>query len=155
MERNGVFVPEHQNDDAAVLLEQAQANSQALIVATVAFLGERGIPVEDWAAAIGKQFAKDWPDDDLFGPDEFLDAMLTNLTSFGARVVSADFASEQVSAVITNFPMAEVCEAYGVDPASVAKFHESAAVVARSQGLEWDWRLDGDRTRIVVRPSDD
>lgn len=154
MERGGSFEPEYQHDDAAALLEQLQANSQALIVATVGFLQERGIETEAWARSLGEQFAKDWPDEEAFRADEFLDAMLTNLRGFGASVVSADFSPDEASATIAGFPSVEVCDLYGVEMASVAGFHEAARVIAQSQRLSWDWNLDGDETRIVVKAVD-
>lgn len=144
------FQPEYEQDDAAVLLEQVQANSQALILATVAFLQERDIAVDAWARFIGARFARDWPEAETFGPDEFLDAMLTNLTGFGATVDDADFAPEEATATISGFPDPALCEAYGVEAAAAARFQEAARAIARSQGLTWDWTLDAEAATVTI-----
>lgn len=145
------YQPEYEQDDAAVLLEQVQANSQALILATVAFLQERDIAIDAWARFIGERFARDWPEAEKFGPDEFLDAMLTNLTGFGATVHDADFAPEEATATISGFPDPALCEAYGVEVTDAVKFQEAAGQIARTQGLSWDWTLDGDTATVTIK----
>lgn len=154
MAGDGAFEPEYQQDDAAALLEQVQANSQALIVATVAFMQTKDVPVAEWATFLGQQFAKDWPEDEPFGADEFLDAMLTNLQGFGARVISADFGPERSTATIADFPDNDLCASYGVDATPVAMFQEASAVIAAHQNLVWDWTWDSasGETNIVVTP---
>ena len=151
MDRVTEFQAEYQNDDAATLLQQVQANSQALILATMAFLRRNGVAVDDWARFLGEQFAKDWPEDGSFGADEFLDAMLTNLQGFGAMVISTEFAPDESTATISGFPSQALREAYGVDAGTAAVFQEAARQIARSQGLTWDWELDGETVTIAVR----
>ena len=80
----------HAEYSDAELLEQARDNAQALMLATVAFLEERGIPPEEWAAAIGETFARGWGDVRPWDAGEFLDAMLTNLRALGAEVETVD-----------------------------------------------------------------
>jgi hypothetical protein len=141
----------HAEYSAAELLEQAQSNAQALILATLAFLEERGIPPAEWATAIGEIFARGWGDPRPWDAGEFLDAMLTNLRALGAEVKQTDLGVDHAEASISGFPDSELCALFGVDPSHVALFHGAAAAIAARRGLRWTWELEPDGvTRFVV-----
>ena len=135
----------------AELLEQARGNAQALILATIVFLRERGIPPREWAAAIGKTFSGGWGAPRPWDAGEFLDAMLTNLRALGAEVVSTELGVDRAEAVTTGFPDEELCALFGVEPEQAALFHEAAGQIAAARGLRWRWELGEDGlTRYVV-----
>src|SRR5215208_4321785 len=94
----------HAEYSDAELLEQARGNAQALILATVAFLEERGIPAAEWAAAIGETFARGWGDPRPWDAGEFLDAMLTNLRALGAEVSEAELGVDRAKRPRPAFP---------------------------------------------------
>ena len=147
------FSIEHGHDEYsdAELLEQARSNAQAVILATMAFLEERGIPPAEWAAAIGETFARGWSDPRPWDAGEFLDAMLTNLRALGAEVVSADLGVDRAAATTTGFPDPELCALFGVEPSRVALFHAAAAAIAAPRGLRWVWEVETDgMTRFLV-----
>jgi hypothetical protein len=141
----------HAEYSDAELLEQARGNAQALILATVRFLEERGIPPEEWAAAIGGTFARGWGDPRPWDAGEFLDAMLTNLRALGAEVTQAELGVDHAEATITGFPDPELCALFGVDASHAAVFHAVAAAIAAPRGLRWTWQTEpGGVTRFVV-----
>ena len=141
----------HAEYSDAELLEQARANAQAVILATVAFREARGIPPREWADAIGHTFARGWGDPRPWDAGEFLDAMLTNLRSLGADVDTVEFGMDRATATTTGFPDLELCALFAVDPARVAVFHDAAAVIAASRGLHWTWEMKPNGvTRLVV-----
>ena len=141
----------HAEYSDAELLEQARTNAQALILATVAFLEERGVPPSEWAAAIGETFARGWGDPRRWDAGEFLDAMLTNLRALGAEVQSAELGVDRAEAATTGFPDRELCALFGVDPSHAAVFHDVAAAIATPRGLRWTWQLEADGvTHFVV-----
>ena len=147
------FAIEHGHADYsdAELLEQARGNAQAVILATVAFLAERGIPPAEWAAAIGETFARGWGDPRPWDAGEFLDAMLTNLRSLGAEVDTVELGVDHATATTTGFPDPELCALFAVDPSHVAVFHDAAAAIAAPRGLRWTWEMEPDGvTRFVV-----
>lgn len=147
------FSIEHGHADYtdAELLEQARGNAQALILATVAFLEQRGIPTSDWAAAIGETFAAGWSEVRPWDAGEFLDAMLTNLRALGAEVTAVELDVDRAEAAIAGFPDPALCALFGVDPARAAVLHDAAAAIAAPRGLLWSWRFGGDgATRLVV-----
>ena len=140
----------HADYSDAELLEQAQANAQALMIAIAAFLHERGIAVEAWTDAVGRTFARGWGEPRPWDAGEFMDAMLTNLRSFGADVVSVTLGADRAEAVSTGFPNPELCAVLGVDVALAARFNDVAVAIARDRGLIWTWQLDGERARYVA-----
>jgi hypothetical protein len=133
------------------LLEQAQANAQAAIIATVAFLRDEGLSIEHWAHALGGTFALGWDDPRPWDAGEFLDAMLTNFRSIGATVLSSQIGDDAAEADIRDFPDLELCALFGVDPQQVALFNNATAVIASQRGLTWEWRLADGQTHYVVR----
>jgi hypothetical protein len=141
----------HAEYSDAELLEQARQNAQALILATVAFLEARGIPPGEWAASVGDIFSRGWGEPRPWDAAEFLDAMLTNLRSLGATVISVELGVDRAEATTTEFPDPELCAALGIAPARVAVYHAAAAAIAAPRGLRWSWELDAAGvTRFVV-----
>ncbi len=148
------FVPSHEDYTADELLEQAQGNAQAAVIATVAFLRARGIPVSDWAEAIGGRFSRAWGDPEPWDADEFLDGMLTNLRSLGASVDATEFGADRSTATLTGFPDRDQCDLFGVAPADAAVFLDATTVIAAERGLAWAWALTDDELRLTVDRQD-
>jgi hypothetical protein len=141
----------HAEYSDAELLEQARGNAQAVILATVTFLEERGLPPAEWATAIGETFARAWGDVRPWDAGEFLDAMLTNLRALGAEVDTVELGVDRAEATTTGFPDPELCALFGVDPPRAIVFHYAAATIAAPRGLRWTWELEPDgATRFVV-----
>lgn len=133
------------------MLDQAQANAQAAIIATVAFLRDEGIALDRWAASLGRTFARGWDDPRPWDAGEFMDAMLTNFRSLGASITSSALAEDQAEATASGFPDLELCSLFDVPVDEVARFNEATTVLANERGLDWLWQLDGDETRYVAR----
>lgn len=136
--------------DVAEILEQAQGNAQALIIATVAFLDGRGVPLDAWTEAIGATFAQSWDETDDWEAGDFMEAMLTNFRSLGAKLTSSSLGPDRAEAVTVGFPDPEFCTLFGVDPARVAQFNDTTTVIAAKHGIIWSWRLEGEETRYVA-----
>jgi hypothetical protein len=144
-------LPSYAEDSTEDLLEQARSNAQATIIATIAFLEERGLPVAEWTAALGRTFGRAWDEPEPWDADEFLDAMLTNLRALGARVDHADLTPDRAEATTTGFPDPELCALFGADPARIAVFNDVPAPLARDRSLSWEWTRHGEETSYVVR----
>ncbi len=151
------FLIEHGHGDYsdAELLEQAQANAQALVIATVKFLHQQEIPLDAWTGTIGCIFAQGWDEPRPWDAGEFLDAMLTNYRALGATVESVDLDQDRAEAVTRGFPDPDLCAVFDVEPAVAARFNDAPAPIARDRGLDWNWRIEGETTRLVARRTDD
>jgi hypothetical protein len=136
---------------AEELLEQAQSNAQALILATALFLHQKGISLDEWTTSLGNTFALAWNDAQGWEAGEFLDAMLTNLRSLGATVLSSQLGIDHAEAAITDFPDPSLCEFLSIDPALALRYNDAAKVIAAKVGLEWEWKRVRDRLHFVVR----
>ncbi|HEY7035608.1 MAG TPA: hypothetical protein VH482_29980 [Thermomicrobiales bacterium] len=140
-------------DTTEELLEQAQSNAQATIIATVAFLAARHLPLAEWTAALGRTFGLAWDEPSPWDAGEFLDAMLTNFRSLGATILTADLTPDRAEATATGFPDPELCVLFAVDPALVAAFNDVPIPLAAARSLQWEWSRTGAETRYLVTRS--
>jgi hypothetical protein len=138
---------------AEELLELAQSNAQATILATALFLHQQGISLDDWTAAMGKTFALAWNDSHPWEAGEFLDAMLTNLRSLGATVISSQLGIDRAEAVTAGFPDPALCELFSIDPALAVRYNDAARAIAAKVGLVWEWKRHRNRVHYLVRQS--
>ena len=132
------------------LLDLARANAQALIIATTGYLAQAGIPLEGWSGYLGSVFANAWDDSMAGDPEAFLQAVLTNYTSLGARVHSTSFEPGRAEAVITGFPDDGLCAELEVDCSLALAYNDLVAPVAARLGLTWWWGTDEGQTVLVV-----
>lgn len=139
---------------AEELLEQAQLNAQATIMATALFLHRKGIAVEEWGQFLGETFALAWDDNRNWEAGEFLDAVLTNMRSLGAKVISAQLGIDKAEAVVTGFPDAALSELFSIDQALSGRYNEAARTLATKCGFVLEWRRSRDRTFYNVRVAD-
>jgi hypothetical protein len=140
----------HADYDAAELLEQAQANAQALLAGTVAFLAEQGVPAAAWAAALGERFGRAWGEPRPWDAAEFLDAMLTNYRALGAGILVHRLDVDRAEATIGPFPNPEVLASFGLAPDAADAFHDAPAAIAAPRGLFWRWVRDGEDVHFLV-----
>ena len=136
---------------AEELLEQAQLDAQATIMATALFLHQKGISLDEWTSFLGKTFALAWNDSDSWEAGEFMDAMLTNQRALGATVVSAQLGIDHAEAVTTGFPDPELSELFSIDPALTVRYNDAAKALAAKVGLTWEWKRERNRIRYTVR----
>ena len=132
------------------LLEQAQINAQATIMATALFLHQKGVSLDEWTAHLGKTFALAWSDANPWEAGEFLDAVLVNMRALGATVYTAELGIDRAEATIIGFPDFELCEFFSIDAALVARFNDATQEMAAKVGLTWEWKRNGKITRYTV-----
>jgi hypothetical protein len=146
------FTPTYDTYEEFELLEQAQANAQAAVIATVAWLQEQGLSTAAWAAGLGRRFNVAWGAAEPWEAGEFLDAMLTNLQALGAEVVWADLADPRVAAAtVTNLFEEEQCLLFGTTRQDALTYLDATTDIARARGLIWEWQTDGDDVQLKVR----
>jgi hypothetical protein len=146
------LAPTYEEFDDFELLTHTQANAQALVIATVAWLRERGIDPAEWGAGLGARFTTGWGEREPWPANEFLDAMLTNLVALGADVDTADLADETVAAAtVTGLFPPEQCAAYGIDQRDALAYLDATRTIALDRGLVWEWDTDGDDVLLKVR----
>jgi hypothetical protein len=135
---------------AEELLEQAQSNFQATIMATALFLHSKKISLEEWGAFLGKYFLLAWDNGRPWEAGELLDALLTNLRAMGASVVKADLGVERAEATTVGFPDVGLSEFFSIDRALTARYLESARTIANKLGYSLEWKRGRDRLNLTV-----
>ena len=141
----------HADYTSEELLEQCQANAASMLLATVSVLAERGLAVDEWAAAVATVFLRSWQPDATWPPAAVLDALLTNYRALGATVITVDLSEAAPTATIEGYPDDELAVSLGVDPAlGEAMFHVGAHL-ARQLDCHLHWKRDG--TKVALRVS--
>lgn len=124
------------------LLEQSQFNAQALLMASVAALGEGEDIIERWAKGVAEVFARGWDTDRDWEPAEVLDALLTNYRSFGANVIEADLSTSPATAVVADLPDLELAESLGLGDEHADAIFRIGSYLVATLGRSLSWSRD-------------
>lgn len=81
-------------------LGQAEANSTAILLATLGFLRSRSISTEDWARFVGTLFAPGWDNLKNAGVNDIARVVGLNLATAGGVVLSFEGDSNQAEVVV-------------------------------------------------------
>lgn len=122
------------------LLEQAQFNAQALLLASVAALGDAPNTVERWTKGVADIFLHGWDRDREWRAAEILDALLTNYRSFGAQVIDVQFDADVSKATIAELPDLELAESLGVPEQQADVIFRIGAHISAALGHTLEWR---------------
>ncbi|HWV23345.1 MAG TPA: hypothetical protein VNZ58_04075 [Thermomicrobiales bacterium] len=135
------------------LLEQAQFNAQALLLAAVAAL-EGGVDAtERWTQGVADVFLRGWDRDREWRAAEILDALLTNYRSFGAQVIEVDFDAAAPSAMVAELPDLELSEALGVPEEKADAIFRIGAHIASALGYVLEWHRSPDTGDVTLTVS--
>ena len=135
---------------AEELLEQAQSNFQATIMATALFLHQKHISLDEWGAFLGKTFALAWDDGRPWEAGEFMDSVLTNFRALGAEVVKADLGIDRAEATTIGFPDTRLSEFFCIDPALSVRYVEAIKAIGAKVGFSLEWMRMRDRVQFTV-----
>ncbi len=154
-ERETTYEIEHGHDAYTdeELLEQAQFNAQALLLASVVALGGEPEVVDRWTAGVAEVFLRSWDREREWQPSEILDALLTNYRSFGAQVIDVDLEADAPTATIADLPDLELASDLGVDEHHADAIFRIGAHIVRALGHELAWERDAtsDDVRLTIR----
>ena len=133
-------------------LELLRSNTIALQIGTMSFLKAKGIEPGEWVNALGGIFALGWDTSEPWSPEEFLDATIVNLTTFGGESVQAEYGDDEATAAIEHFPDVERLEGMGLDDVDGDLLFDMIGPIAVACGLSWSWRREGEQVRVRVVP---
>lgn len=132
------------------LLEQAQFNAQALLLAAVAALDGGAEEVDRWTAGVANVFGRGWDQQRSWEASEVLDALLTNYRSFGAQVIDVDFDAEPPTATIADLPDLELAEELGVPETHADAIFRIGEHIAESLGWKLTWVRATDASDVTL-----
>lgn len=133
-------------------LELLRSNTLALQIGTMSFLASRGIDPKEWVAALGATFVLGWDTSEPWSPEEFLDATIVNLTTFGGESVQAEYGDDEATAAIEHWPDVERLEGMGLDDVDGDLLFGLIGPIAAACGLDWSWRREGRQVHVRVVP---
>jgi hypothetical protein len=119
-------------------------------LATVSFVRKNGLSSGDWAGELGTVFARGWDTSEPWTPEEFLDATIVNLTTFGGEATQAEFADDFATAQIHGFPDVARLEGMGLEGVDGDIMYDLITPIARACGVEWTWERAGDHVLVRV-----
>lgn len=129
--------------------EAAQGNATGFALGTIAYLRQRGLPVEEWPALLGRVFAAWW--DQLPQKDLATIARVAALqpVSLGATVRSPSSDERRAEMVITAWPPQESLAAFGLSQADADVLWQTFEPIAQHLGLHFAMQRDGEDLRLT------
>ena len=128
--------------------EAAQGNATGFALGTIAYLRQRGLPVDEWPALLGRVFAAWW--DQLPQKDLATLARVAALqtVSLGATVRSLSSNETRAEVVITAWPPPESLAAFGLTQADADVVWQTFAPIAAQLVLRFALRREGEDMRL-------
>ena len=129
--------------------DAAQGNATGFALGTIAYLTQRGLPVEEWPALLGHVFSAGW--NQLQQKDLATIARVAALQpiSLGATVRSLSSNETHAEVVITAWPPQESLAAFGLSQADADVLWQTFAPIAQHLGLRFAMRRDGEELRLA------
>jgi hypothetical protein len=130
------------------LLSYAQGNATAFALATIAYLKEQGLAVDDYVAFFGRRFAPGW--EELRGQPVAAVARTAalNAVSVGGtlRSLSGDEANAEV--LIEGWPAEEILSALGLERSDGETMWDSFEPIMEHLGIGYSWRREDGAVRL-------
>ena len=131
------------------LLSQAQGNATAFALATIAYLKEQGLAVDDYVAFFGRRFAPGW--EELRGQPVAAVARTAalNAVSVGGilRSLSGDEANAEV--LIEGWPDENISGALGLERSDGEVMWDSFEPIMEHLGIRYSWGHEDGVVRLT------
>ena len=126
------------------LLSQAQGNATAFALATIAYLKEQGLAVDDYVRFFGSRFAPGW--------EELRDEPLTavartaamNAVSVGGTLRSFSGDEERAEVIIEGWPDEEISGVLGLERSDGEVMWDSFEPIMEHLGIRYSWGHEED-----------
>ena len=131
------------------VLRQAQGNATATVLVTIAYLKERGLPVEEWVAYTGRRFARGWEALRGQGAAAVARVAALNVVSVGGALVALSGDADRAEAVVSGWPPPSILEYLGLARDDADAFTDAFGPIAAHLGLRFAWRREADRVVLM------
>jgi hypothetical protein len=126
---------------------QAQGNLNVMIVGSLAYAKSLGHDSRHWAAFMGAAFTPGWTG--ISTAREAATALALNCASAGMQVLSVEGDDARGEVVTGTWPDQELLGMFGLSQAEVEGFWWIFEPIAKSLGLTYSWRHDGNGLRFT------
>ena len=120
------------------LLSSAQGNATAFVLATIAYLKEQNLAVDDYVRFFGSKFAPGW--EELGGqPLAVAAAVARNAVSVGGTLRSLSGDEERAEVMIEGWPDQEISDTLGLGRAEGEAMWDSFDPIMEHIGIRYSW----------------
>ena len=132
------------------LLPYAQGNATAFVLATIAYLKEHGLAVDDYVRFFGSRFAPGW--------EELRDEPLTavartaamNAVSVGGTLRSFSGEEERAEVIIEGWPDEEILEVLGLERGDGEAMWDSFESIMTHLDIRYSWGHEKDGAVRII-----
>jgi len=129
--------------------EQAQGNATALTLATISYLRDQDLAVEEYVAYVGRQFARGWAEMQSQPPKDIAQMAALNMVSVGGTLESLSGDETQAQAVILGWPSADSLRYFSLDQSDTDSLWNIFQPIAESLDLDYGWNRQGDEVTMT------
>lgn len=131
------------------LLPQAQGNATAFVLATIAYLKEHGLEVDDYVAFFGRQFAPGWEEMRDQPILEVARSAATNAVSIGGELRSLSGDDTHAEALLAGWPDEDISSTLGLAHHEGDAMWNSFVPIMERLNIRYAWQREGDAVRIT------
>jgi hypothetical protein len=132
------------------LLSGARGNATAFVLATIAYLRQRGLEVEDFVAFFGRQFAPGWDELRTEPVAAVAQSVARNAVSVGCTLGSISGDETRAEILITGWPDAEeLSSLLGLEPNAGDAMWDSFFPIMEQLGIHYTWRREDGAVRLT------
>src|SRR5215218_10645506 len=128
----------------AELLSSAQGNATAFVLATIAYLKEHGLSVDDYVRFFGSKFAPGW-EELRDQPLAVARTVARNAVSVGGALRSLSGDEEHAEVIIEGWPDEEISGVLGLERDDGEVMWDSFDPIMEYIGVRYSWGHEGDR----------
>ena len=126
------------------LLSSAQGNATAFVLATIAYLKEQGLAVDDYVRFFGRRFAPGWEDLRSEPVAAVARAAALNAVSVGGILRSLSGDEERAEVIIEGWPDEEISGTLGLSRGDGEAMWDSFEPIMEHLGIRYSWGHEED-----------
>jgi hypothetical protein len=136
--------------DRDEVLEQAEANAQALFLVAVGYVKEKRLPIDEFWSFVGEKFTLGWEAVQGKGARVAMRMFALNMVSVGGTLESLSGYEARAEAIIAGWPSPDLLRAFGVSRDDADRSFAVFQPIAAFLGLRYEWRRMGDRVSLIL-----
>ena len=125
------------------LLSSAQGNATAFVLATIAYLNEQDLAVDDYVRFFGSKFAPGW-EELADQPLAVARTVARNAVSVGGTLRSLSGSEEHAEVIIEGWPDEEISSVLGLERDEGEVMWDSFEPIMEHLGIRYSWGHEGD-----------
>jgi hypothetical protein len=133
---------------AEELLSYAQGNATAFALATIAYLKEQGLAVDDYVRFFGRRFAPGWEELRSQPVSAVARAAALNAVSVGGTLGSLWGDEARAEVLIEGWPDEEISGALGLERSEGEVMWDSFEPIMEHLGIGYSWRREDGAVRL-------